>query len=158
MAGLGLVVAMQMWFALTAVGRPPAYLPVQAFSALGTLAAAWGLARLERGGAAWIAAGLGVNVLGRLLQLALQLTRLPIWLNVAFALAFGFAMLVAIAWATGRPRLPRLRLAFALLAFVHFLAMLHALARLEAAIGLALGTAGFAMTAAFVDEATMTRR
>lgn len=148
---------MQVWFAFTGADRPAAYVPVQVLSAAGTVAGALGLARLDRGGAPWIATGMGLNVVGRLLQVVLELTRLPLWLNVALALGFGFAMVVAIAWALGRPRTSRLQLAFALLALVHFLSMLWALSRLSAAFGLALGAAGFAMAAGFTHRGDGTR-
>jgi hypothetical protein len=152
--GLGLVAVMQLIFALTGSDRPASYVPIQLASAGASLAAAYGLARLDRGGGPWMTIGFAINLVTRILQIVLGLSKLALWINVALIAAFGLAMGYAATWANGRGRPGKLRVALVVLAIVHFIAMLDALSRLNAAIGLALGTAGFSMAAAFGETDT----
>lgn len=150
-AGLALVGVMQLYFVLMGRDRPAAYGPVQGLSALATFGAAYGLSRLDRGGAPWLAIGLGVNALTRVLQVVLDLTRLPPSLNFLVAGAYLLAAIVA-GMDAGKPhRHGRVRTALWALTAAHFVFFLAALSVLTAAFGLAMEVAGFALAAAFLE-------
>lgn len=150
-AGLALVGVMQVYFVLTGRDRPVAYGPVQGLSALATFGAAYGLSRLDAGGAPWLAIGFGVNALTRVLQVVLDLTRLPPSLNFVVAAAYVLAAVVA-GMDAGKPhRHGRVRAAIGVLAAAHFIFMLAALSVLSASFGLAMEVAGLALASAFLE-------
>lgn len=158
-AGLGLVALMQLVFLLTAGDRPTPYAEVQALSLVATLAAAYGASRLgERPGMTIMAAGLGVNALMRVVQFVFGLSRLPMLVGLAFLAGFALASFLCATWSSApEAQARRLRFAFWLLALAHFVAMLVALSRFNAALGLALGAAGFALAAPNVRVETSAR-
>lgn len=149
--GLALTALMQVVFLATGSDRPFPYREIQGLAIAGSLAAAFGVSRLDAAsGRAWLAIGMGVNALMRLAQIAMGLSRLPLVLNLALLAGYAAATAIAILWNVGSApsaQPPRMRLAMWLLAGAYFLSLLTALSRLAASFGLALGAAGFALAA-----------
>lgn len=135
--GIALVAIMQLVFALTSGDRPFPYREVQVVSIVGTLVLAWGVARGRTGA---MVAGAAVDLVTRVLQPLLGLTRLPLWLNLLFSLGWAWMVLDA-----GRGRAPRAGLW--VLGLGHALAMLTAGARMTAFLALGLGAIGFFLAA-----------
>lgn len=140
--GFLLVTAMQVIFFATGGDRPFPYREVQALSILGTLAMAWGALRGEM---LPLALGAGVNLLARVLQPLLGLTRLPLWANALLSLGWAWMLLDA-------SRGSAARAGAWLLGAAHFLAALTATARLLSVFALCLGAVGLLLAAPSLRE------
>lgn len=137
MLGFGLVALMQALFWATGADRAPPYREVQLVSLAATLAL---LAGLALGRDAMVAAGFAVNLLTRILQPVLGVTRLPLWITAILALGWALALV-----ATMRGRAAGAGVW--VLGAGHALALLLAWGRFDAAIALALGAAGLFLAA-----------
>ena len=140
--GLLLVAAMQLIFLATGGDRPAPYREIQALSIAATATIAWGA---WRGHHLAMAAGSALDLLARLLQPLLGLTRLPLWANALLALGWALACLQS-----ARRRDPAAGLW--ILGAAHFLAATISLSRLTAAAALTIGAAGCFLAAANVGR------
>lgn len=135
--GLILVALMQIVFFVTGGDRAFPYREVQAVSFIATLAMVWGT---MRGVPTALAVGAGVNLVMRVLQPVLGLTRLPLWTNALLAL--GWAWILADA---ARGRAPKAGLY--VLGAAHFVSALVAESRLSAFLALCMGAIGLLLAA-----------
>lgn len=138
--GLALVALMQVSFLLTGFGRRFPYQEVQVLSIVGTLVAAYGLAT---GRNVALAVGLGINLVTRVLQPILGVTRLPLWATAILALGWAWGAAQA-----ARGRSPAA--GFWVLGVGHALAMLLTFSRLASSVALGLGAVGFFLAAPHV--------
>src|SRR5688572_24277777 len=95
-AGLGCVLLMNVVFLATGADRGPLYAGLQA---VGVASAALALAGSLRSRPALIAGGFGGMLLGRALQLVLDQSRLPAWLQVGIAMGYAAGAAYAAWWA-----------------------------------------------------------
>ncbi|HET6404414.1 MAG TPA: hypothetical protein VFH78_07195 [Candidatus Thermoplasmatota archaeon] len=135
--GFVLLALMQLIFLATGSDRPFPYSEVQVLSLMGTLALVWGA---WSGTSLALAVGFGVNLVTRVLQPVLGVTRLPAWATALLVVGWAWAFL-----ATLRGRDPRGGVW--VLAAAHFLAALVSFGRLTAAIALCLGAIGLFLAA-----------
>lgn len=135
--GFALVALMQLIFFLTGGDRPFPYKPVQLLSVAGTLAIVWGA---WRGDDTAMAVGFGVNLLTRVLQPVLGLTRLPVWSTAILAVGWTWALANA---ARGRSA----RAGVWVLGAGHFLASFTAIGRTTAFLALGIGAVGLFLAA-----------
>lgn len=144
LAALGflLLVAMQILFVATGGDRPFPYTEVQVLSILGSLALVAGVLMGEE---LPLAGGFAVNALGRVAQIALGLSRLPLILNLALAVGWIWATVAAARGQSARG-------ALWFLGAAHAVSMLWALGRFSASIGLALGATGLFLAAPHVGR------
>lgn len=132
-----LVAAMQVYFFLTGFDRPFPYQEVQVVSFLASIACVWGAWSEHR---LAFALGLGVNLVARLLQPILGVTRLPLWSSAILTAGWAIACVQA---ARGRDA----SAGAWLLALGHVLAMLTATERLGSMMALGVGAIGLFLAA-----------
>lgn len=153
--GMAFTLGAQVVFLAASADRPPLY---AALTALGLVAAAlaWlGVLRLETRRGLWLlASGLWAHAVSRVALLAMGFSRLPRPVNVAIALGFALAAIVASSWAAQPSRRPEaraalLRLALGVVGVAYFLGLISAIGggRLAGVAGMLLATLGWSLAA-----------
>jgi hypothetical protein len=135
---------MQVVFIATATDREFPYVPVQAVSLIGSVLLVLGAFRWET---SLLVTGFAINALGRVAQIAFQLSRLHILLGLALAIGWVWA---AVAAASRRD--PPVSAAVWFLGAVHVASMFYVLGRFNAAAGLALGATGLLLAAPALSQ------
>jgi hypothetical protein len=154
--GLGMVAAMGFVFVATGGDRGGLYVVVNALAVVAALVAAWGAARLpSRTGMALLGGGLLGQAAMRLLNVVLDLTRLPLWQSALIFAGWTLAGASAAAWAARpeRPRAGGVRTGLFLAGAGYFFAFMATLSadRLSALGALLLGTLGLLLAAPRVE-------